>query len=346
MPGTSEVEVGRSRGWLRLFAGALGPLVTLAIVYAAFGIIERFVTLQQGRTSTFLEVNTLRALAEQMLVVAVAALGMTLIIISGGIDLSAGTTLALSAVATAVCFRAGYDMPWPLVAAVGVAAAVGAINGLLITSLRLVPFIVTLGMMSVAVGIAKGIAGSTTVEGSGAPPWISRLVYGGFEPWLVYPLIPNFATGIWVLAAMSVLLALVLRYTVFGRYVFAVGSSEATARLCGINVAAVKIGVYALAGVFVGIAGVLQFARLRSGDPTGGAGLELRIIAAVVVGGGSLSGGRGTIVGTIAGAAVMAVIAQGCSFLNISSWIQDIVIGSIIAAAAAFDQFRRRRLAA
>jgi ribose transport system permease protein len=346
MAAKSEAPEYAPKGWIRLFAGAFGPLITLAIVFSAFGVVERIVTIREGRPSTFLEIDTIRELADQTVVVAVAALGMTLIIIAGGIDLSAGTTLALAAVATAVCFRAGFGMPWPVLAAVGAAGGIGMLNGVLITTLRLVPFIVTLGMMSISLGIAKGIAGETTVNGTGAPGWFSDLVYFGRDPWLIYPVIPNFSLGIWVLLALAVALSLTLRYTVFGRHVFAVGSSEATARLCGINVAAVKIGVYTLAGVFVGIAGVLHFARLTSGDPTGGAGMELKIIAAVVVGGGSLSGGRGTVIGTVAGAAVMGVIDQGCRFLAIDSWIQNIVIGSVIVAAAAFDQFRQRKLAA
>ena len=148
-----------------------------------------------------------------------------------------------------------------------------------------------------------------------------------------------------VVAAVAVLMAAMLKYTIFGRYIFAVGSNEATARLCGINIRLVKIGVYTLAGLFVGAAGILQFTRLTSGDPTGGVGLELKIIAAVVIGGGSLSGGRGSILGTIAGAAIMVVIASGCNILGISNSIQDIVIGAIIIAAVTLDQFRQRRLA-
>jgi ribose transport system permease protein len=345
MTAKTDAREYSSRGWIRLFAGALGPLITLAIVFTAFGVVERIVTAREGRPSAFLDIDTIRELADQTVVVAVAALGMTLIIISGGIDLSAGTTLALSAVVTAVCFQAGYGTATAVPAAIGAAAAVGALNGLLITSLRLVPFIVTLGMMSIALGLAKGVAGETTVNGTGAPDWFRDLVYFTYEPRFVFGVIPNFAYGVWVLAGLATALGLMLRYTVFGRHVFAVGSSEATARLCGINVAVVKIGVYALAGVFVGIAGVLHFARLTSGDPTGGTGMELKIIAAVVVGGGSLSGGRGTVIGTLAGAAVTGVIDQGCRFLAIDSWIQNIVIGAVIVAAAAFDQFRQRKLA-
>jgi ribose transport system permease protein len=343
MPPESTSRTSLLRG---LLGGALGPLLTLAIVVAGFGLAEYRIKTAQGRSPTFLTVHNVRTLTEQSLVVAVAALGMTMIIISGGIDLAAGTTLALCAVVTASCFRAGYPMPIPLLAAVGAGAAMGLLNGILITSLRIVPFVVTLGTMSIALGAAKGIANQTTVEATNVSAWMKGVASSGLsEPWLIYPVLPNFAVGVWLLAVLAVSLSLMLRYTVFGRYIFAVGSSESTARLCGINVAAVKIGVYAMAGMFVGLAGVLRCLPLSSGDPTGGGGYELKIIAAVVIGGASLNGGRGSVLGTIAGAATMGVIATGCNFLGIDNWIQDMVIGAVIIAAAAFDQFRRRKLA-
>jgi ribose/xylose/arabinose/galactoside ABC-type transport system permease subunit len=141
-----------------------------------------------------------------------------------------------------------------------------------------------------------------------------------------------------------VVLAGVLRYSVFSRHVFAIGSNEATARLCGINVPRTKVLVYFLAGLFVGVAGVYQFARLSSGNPTSGIGIELKMIAAVVIGGGSLSGGRGTVLGTLTGAAIMQTIASGCTQLGITNPWQDIIQGVIIVAAVSVDQIRQRRL--
>jgi ribose/xylose/arabinose/galactoside ABC-type transport system permease subunit len=155
--------------------------------------------------------------------------------------------------------------------------------------------------------------------------------------WLQYPV------GIWLGLLFAVVLAAVLRYTVFGRYVFALGSNEATARLCGVNVPLVRIVVYALGGLFVGLAGVYQFSRLSVGNPTGGGGLELRVIAAVVIGGGSLSGGRGSVLGTLAGAALMSVIASGCTQLGVPNPLQDVVLGVVIVAAVTLDQLRSRR---
>ncbi len=341
----NERAAGRRRAVARLLGG-FGPLLALAVVFAGFGLYERHLKLDQGLQPKFFTVNNLRNLSEQTVVVSVAALGMTMIIISGGIDLAAGTTLALCAVVTAWCFREGYPMPWPIVLACAVGGAVGLVNGTLVSLLGVVPFIITLGTMTVVQGTAKLIADETTVEAKHVPERLLNLVFSsGTEPWLVYPILPNFAAGVWLLAVSACGLSIVLRYTVFGRYVFAVGSNEATARLCGINVPAVKIAVYALAGLFVGAAGVLQFTKLSSGDPTGGVGLELKIIAAVVIGGGSLSGGRGSVLGTVAGAAVMVVISSGCNFIQISNSIQDIVIGAIIVAAVSLDQFRQRRTA-
>ena len=144
---------------------------------------------------------------------------------------------------------------------------------------------------------------------------------------------------------MAVVLSLVLRYTVFGRYVFALGSNEQTARLCGLNVPALKVAVYTLGGLFIGLAGVYQFAKLKVGNPTSGVGLELKVIAAVVIGGASLSGGRGTVLGTLTGALLMQTIASGCTQLGLSNPVQDIILGVIIVAAVTVDQIRQRRAA-
>ena len=145
--------------------------------------------------------------------------------------------------------------------------------------------------------------------------------------------------------AMALVLSLVLRYTMFGRHVFALGSNEQTARLCGLNVPALKVAVYTLSGLFIGLAGVYQFAKLKVGNPTSGLGLELKVIAAVVIGGASLSGGRGTVLGTLTGALLMQTIASGCTQLGLSNPVQDIILGVIIVAAVTVDQFRQSRAA-
>jgi len=322
----------------------LGPVLALLITTAAFGTADYA---RRGDRAAFLSVRNVRNLSEQTVVVSTAALGMTLIVISGGIDLAAGTALALSATILAWCLRDDRGAVASVLAAVGVGGLAGLVNGVLISVLRVVPFIVTLGTMSIYLGVAKLAADESTVQPSASqiPSWLSTLVSSPPEPWLLRPILPNFSPSVWIVLALAVGLSVVLKYTVFGRRVFAVGSNEATARLCGIHVSGVKIAVYTLAGLFVGIAGVLQFTRLTGGDPTGGSGLELKIIAAVVIGGGSLNGGRGSVVGTLAGAGLMTVIASGCNILGIRNAWQDVVIGAIIIAAVAFDEFRRRRLA-
>ena len=155
---------------------------------------------------------------------------------------------------------------------------------------------------------------------------------------------PNFGWGVWLTLGLAILLAALLHLTVFGRHVFAIGSNQRAAQLCGINVGRTKVLVYALAGLFTGIAGMYLFARLSSGTPTSGVGMELKIIAAVVIGGGSLSGGRGSVVGTLTGAAIMQVIASGSTALGLHNPTQDIIIGAIIVAAVTLDQLRGRRL--
>jgi ribose transport system permease protein len=227
-----------------------------------------------------------------------------------------------------------------LVIGIGTGALCGLLNGVLIVMLRVVPFIATLGTMTIFLGLAMIVADETSVRPSGMqiPDWFSELSAVRPNPaWLLV------SKGVWLAFALSALMACVLRYSVFGRHVFAIGSSEATARLCGINVPLVKIAVYTISGLLVGIASVCFFARLNSGNPTAGTGLELKFIAAVVIGGGSLSGGRGTVLGTLAGTAIMGIIASGGTLLGLKNPMQYIVLGIIIIAAVAIDQLRRQR---
>lgn len=321
----------------------LGPLLALATVFAIFALADQ---LQDGENS-FRTVYNARLMALQAAPVAVAALGMTIIIISGGIDLSAGTGLALCATVVAWCLKEDYSAFVSLSAGIATGILAGALNGVLISTLRVVPFIVTLGTMTVYLGVAKIIADETTVRPSLAqtPVWLEHLRRPAPEmEYLILPQIPNFALGVWFALLLALITSILLRLTVFGRHVFALGSNESTARLCGVNVPAAKIAIYALGGLFVGIAGIYQFAKLSAGNPTSGMGQELRIIAAVVIGGGSLSGGRGSVLGTLTGAAMMAVIANGCTMLGLRNPIQDILIGAIIVGAVTLDQLRQGRI--
>jgi ribose transport system permease protein len=274
-------------------------------------------------------------MARQTVIVCVAALGMTMIVVSGGIDLSVGSIVALSTVVTAVLLRHEVG---PLAAALGAVAAgalCGAINGLLITQLRVVPFIVTLGTMLLVRGAAKGLADERRVE---APiTWLNDLLRTAQDGrgWLL-------PTGIWMTAALAVVVAFTLQYTRFGRHLFAIGSSERTARLCGVRINRTKLAVYTVGAALAALSGVLQFSKLSVGDPTVAQGLELDVIAAVIIGGGSLLGGRGSVVGTIAGAAIMSVIQIGCSQQGLPNWVQQIVTGAIIVFAVGLDRWRQK----
>src|SRR4030095_11401046 len=205
---------------------------------------------------------------------------------------------------------------------VAAGALCGAATGLLVTRLQVIPFIVSLGMMLLGRGAAKGRASERRLEAPAT--WLNDLLRTlasgeGFLPW-----------GLWLLALLAVVVAGVLRYTRFGRHVLAVGSNERTARLCGIAVDRVKVAVYTISGALAGLAGVLQFAKLSVGDPTVATGLELDVIAAVIIGGGSLLGGKGTALGTLVGATLMTVIQIGCSQKGLPNWVQQIVTGVVI----------------
>ena len=306
----------------------LGPFIGLLLVIALFALIPEV----QGR---FLRFANFKSVATQSVIVALGALGMTLIIISGGIDLSAASNIALSSVITAYAINAGAAPLLAVVLGVLTGGAVGWANGALVTRLRLIPFIVTLGMMGIARGAAKWIAGNQKID---APmTWVNELMARSPRPsWLLL------APGVWLVILFAVVLAVALKFTVFGRHVFAVGSNEATARLCGIRTNRVKVLVYGLSGVFCGLSGVMEFSRLTVGDPTVAVGLELDIIAAVVIGGGSLNGGEGTILGTMVGVLIMSFLRNGCTMMGWPNYIQEIIIGAIIIIAVAIDRLRHR----
>jgi len=325
----------RAAGLLGWALRAVGPFLGLIGTVLLFAALTR-------DSGSFLTVYNWRTIAVQTVIVATAALGMTLIMIAGGIDLSVGSTVALVCVGIALMVRdARLPLAFALVGGVMLGGLCGAVNGGLITGLRVVPFIITLGSLKVYRGLAKWLSNSTTVyitPGS-KPWWFDKLMATEPDPsWMVV------APGVWVLLGLSLALALVLRYTLLGRYVYAIGSNEATARLCGINVPVVKVTVYMLAGLTTGLAGVMQFIYLdATGDPTSAEGLELQVIAAVVIGGASLSGGEGTVLGTLIGCLIVSVLNNGCVHANIPTATQDVIIGVIIIAAVALDRYRRGR---
>jgi ribose/xylose/arabinose/galactoside ABC-type transport system permease subunit len=308
----------------------LGPLLGLGLVYLFFALLG---------PEAFATTRTLETIARQTAIVGTAALGMTMVIVAGGIDLSVGSVVALCSVVVALILDGGYGGPFAAIAAAALAGAVcGLASGTLITRLRVAPFIVTLGMLLLIRGAAKGLGKDQKVD---APlTWLVDLL-SSLPPdrrWMIVP------PGVWLLALLSLATAFVLRYTKLGAHLFAIGSNEQTARLCGVAVERVKVVVYTLSGALAGLTGVLQFSRLTVGDPTVAVGLELDVIAAVVIGGGSLSGGEGTVLGTLVGAFIMTVIRTGTAQMGLPNWVQEIVTGVIIIAAVAIDRWRHRRL--
>jgi ribose transport system permease protein len=304
----------------------LGPLVGLAVVVLLFSAL---------RPGQFATAGNAEIMLLQTAVVATAALGMTLVIVSGGIDLSVGAQVALATVTLATLLARGWSPPAAAIATVVCGAACGGVIGGFVTGLRLPPFIVTLGMWGGLRGLAKGLAGETMVV---APTtWLNDLLTA-LPPgrrWLLVP------PGVWLTIALAVAVAALLQLTRFGRHVVATGSSAPTARLCGVAVDRVRIVVHALASALAAVAGVLHYAYLTVGDPTTALGMELDVIAAVVIGGASLAGGRGSVTGTLVGAMIMTAVANGCTKLDLPNWVQEIVTGAIIVSAVALDRARR-----
>jgi ribose/xylose/arabinose/galactoside ABC-type transport system permease subunit len=230
-------------------------------------------------------------------------------------------------------------------AGVGASALAAVFIGVLITGLGLRPFIVTLGTWGAYRGMAEGLAGNQRVYPSPLDntdawrqTWLSGLIDTLPESrrWMLLP------PGVWAMILLAVFVACVLRYTRFGRHVFAIGSNQQTARLCGVRITRTKLLIYLLAGALFGVAAVLDFSYTGAGDPTGRTGAELDIIAAVVIGGASLDGGQGSVLGSIVGALIMTMVANGCTKLGMENWVQKIATGGIIIVAVALDRLRHR----
>ncbi|HEY3237275.1 MAG TPA: ABC transporter permease [Polyangiaceae bacterium] len=305
----------------------LGPLIALLAVYCLFAALT---------PDTFLLGVNLVTMVRQTVVVGVAAVGMTLVMVAGGIDLSVGSLVALTTVVIAADMRSGGGPLRALSLALLVSAVAGLVNGALVASLRITPFIVTLGTMSVLRGTAKGLASEQKIDVD--PHGLDQLM--AFVPrelgWMLLP------PGVWMALAVGALAAVFLRYMYMGRHIVAMGSNPLTARLCGVPVSRLTVAVYAIAGLLSGLAGLLEFSTLTVGDPTDSIGLELEVIAAVVIGGGSLSGGQGSVAGSLFGALLLTVIKTGCTHVGLANWVQEILTGVIIVVAMGLDRLRQR----
>ncbi len=304
----------QSRRLLGTFAGLIALCVTLWVA-----------------TPHFLTVSNLLNVLEQTSINAIVAVGMTFVIISGGIDLSVGSVLALSGIALGSALQAGVAVPVAIALALAVGLGCGLVNGGLVTFGRLPPFIATLGMMSVARGAALMLAEGRPISGFD----------DGFRMLATERVLKMPAPAI-IAALIYAVAYFVLAHTVFGRATYAIGGNEEAARLSGVHVRYHKTAIYGVAGLMSAAAAVILTARLNSAQPTAGTMYELDAIAATVIGGTSLLGGEGTIMGALIGALIMGVLRNGLNLLNVSSFFQQVVIGVVIIGAVLVDMSLKR----
>jgi ribose transport system permease protein len=326
----ADVAAGTTTGGMRRIN--LGALSQTLGSLASLIILSLFLWSQE---SVFMSHGNWLNIARQASFNAILAMGMTFVILTGGVDLSVGSIVALSSVSGGLLmYNHGWSM-WPAVLVIiAVGALCGSANGLIVTLGKIPPFIVTLGTMQIFRGIALQLtAGKPIFDITKKQPnfdiWGTRN-YGGVPS-------PVIITGV-----VFVVLYLVLRYTRLGLYTYAIGGNEQATRFSGVNINRYKLAVYSLMGAAAGIAGVMLSSRLNSAQPNVASGAELDAIAAVVIGGTSLFGGEGTIVGTLVGALLMAVIRNGLTLMHVSAFYQQIVIGSVIILAVLIDRLRRR----
>ncbi len=284
-------------------------------------------------TPYFLTAANLANVAEQSAIVGVIAIGMTFVILTGGIDLSVGSVVALAGVAIGVSLQHALPLPFALCVGLVTGTTAGIANGLLISVGKLPPFIATLGMMSVARGMALMLADGRPISG-----------FQGSLRALTTNRVLGIPGSVMVMLALYAVAHIVLTRTVFGRLVYAVGGNEEAAALSGINVRAVKIVAYAICGLSASVCTMLLVARLDSAQPIAGIGYELDAIAAVVIGGTSLLGGSGSVVGTLIGALIMSVLRNGLNLLGVSSYVQQVAIGVVIVIAVLVDMALHRRV--
>ncbi|HTR42575.1 MAG TPA: ribose ABC transporter permease [Pseudomonadales bacterium] len=318
-----------AKEWLK----RLQPLIALVVMVVALSLLsDRFLTLVNGR-------NILLQISVNLCV----SIGMTLVILTGGIDLSVGAILAFAGAFAADLLKNGIALPsmnvaiqftplGAIVAGILAGLVLGSINGIAITQFRLPPFVATLGMLSIARGLTLLWTGGFPVTELG-PSF--GFIGTGF--WLGVPM------AVWISAALVGIFYIVSQHTTLGRYIYAVGGSEKAAAFSGINVNWVKLRVYALAGVLAGVGGLIVTARLDAADPKAGLGYELDSIAAVVIGGTSLNGGRGSIFGTVLGCLIIGVLNNGLFLLNVSPFWQQVVKGFVILVAVAVDRMGTRK---
>lgn len=313
-------------------------LLTLVLLVIGFSIAS----------ASFFSVNNGLTILLQTSVIGLLGIGLTLVIITGGIDLSVGSVLALSGVISGLAVKMGVPVVPAMCAGVLMGAACGAFNGFVITKMRIPPFVATLGMMLIARGAALQLTGAAPVSrlgeafgrlGNGALFRVVEMQPNGF-PRVVFPGIPYPAI---LLLVVAIAAAYILRRRQIGRHIYATGSNEEAARLSGVNVDWTKMYAYTMSGALAGLAGNVLMSRLVTAQPSEGVMYELDAIAAAVIGGASLSGGVGTIAGTMIGAFIIGILRNGLNMSGVSAFIQQIVIGFVVIGAVWIDQVRNRR---
>lgn len=329
----ASVGAGDARKLADRFQGSIQQLL-------AFASLILIVVIFSLLSPHFLTATNISSILTAATVTGLLALGTTFVIITGGIDLSIGTGMVLCGVMTGVFLTYwGWPIWLGVLLTLLVGALIGFLNGFSVSFLGIPPFIATLAMMLVTTGLALVISGTAPIYFNDTPD---------FQKIMNLTVIPGtrFSMGVLIFILMMPVAAFILSKTILGRYTFAIGSNEDATALSGVNVRRWKLAIYTLSGVFVGLAGILSASRLSSAQPTGGLGLELLAIAAVVIGGTSLAGGKGSIAGTVIGSLIMAVLTNGLRIISVPQEWQSVFIGIVILVAVYVDMLRRRRAAA
>ncbi len=301
------------------------PFISLIALFAGLSIAS----------PNFLTATNLSSVVRQTATINIMALGMTLVIVSGGIDLSVGAILAFAGTVGTMAIVGGAPVWAGVVVGLLCGLFWGFVNGLLATSLKIPPFIVTLGTLGIVRGVTLIISGGLPVVG--LPRSFDVLGEGTLA---------GVPVVLFVLLGCAVIAHLILHSTKLGRYTYAIGSNQEAAVYAGIPVAKYTVAVYAISGMLTGLSGMIEASRLMTGQPTAGQGYELQVIAAVVIGGGSLTGGAGSVVGTLIGAFIMGLLSNGSDLLRINPYVQQALIGAVIILAVALDEARKRRFSA
>lgn len=317
-----------------LIGAAKGRLQQL-LAFASLIVICAFFSVASPYFFTY---DNFTAILFSTVVIGTLAIGTTFVIIAGGIDLSIGTGMALCAVMSGV-FLVNLDLPLVVgvLAAILFGGLIGLVNGINVAVLRIPPFIATLAMMLVAGGLALVLSNSAPIYFSDVAGYV-EISTGNLIPGVDFP------NAVLVLIGAAVVAGVLLTKTVLGRYTYSIGSNEEATALSGINVRKWKIAIYAFAGLFIGLAGVMISARLGSAQPATGMGYELQAIAAVVIGGTSLSGGKGSVVGTVIGALIISVLNNGLQIMSIPQEWQNVILGLVILVAVYADMMRKRAI--